>query len=301
MDGEQNSLSSSAKETYTCGSEHGCNPPQTKPGIWGEGEGEENGFWGFPMPAIDFNSITQDLAVLKDEAITSGIYLNPSPTGLGYHLKFKNNGTVDVYRITGLKANVWGYDGSNWIQESNDINSEIFLQNYNLPGDCGPIFVEDNVWVDGEINGRSTVAAASLPDLPNTNKKIIINGNISQTNNNSALGLIAQKDILIPLYSPDNLEIKATLLAQKGHVYRYYYPHWNYEPYKTYAIRDYLETFGSIITNTIWTFNWISGSEEIVSGYKNTELRYDSKLTFNPPPYFPAAGEAEFIFWEELQ
>lgn len=301
MDGEQNSLSLSAKETYTCGPEHGCSPVQTKPGIWGNGEGSEKGLWEFPVPAIDFNSITQDLAVLKDEAIASGIHLNPSSTGWGYHLRFINNGTVDVYKITALKARIWGYDGNNWVLESNDIDSETFWQNYNLPGDCGPIFVEDNVWVDGEINGRSTLVAASLPDLSSTNKKIIINGDITQVDANSALGLIAQKDVLIPLYSPDQLEIKATLLAQKGHVFRYYYPNWNYEPYKTYAIRDSLETFGSIITNTIWTFSWVDGGGSIVSGYRNTEMRYDSGLTFNPPPYFPTNGEAEFIFWEELQ
>jgi len=29
-------------------------------------------------------------------------------------------------------------------------------------------------------------------------------------------------------------------------------------------------------------------------------MAYDSKLTYNPPPYFPTAGEYQFLGWEEL-
>ena len=132
-------------------------------------------------------------------------------------------------------------------------------------------------------------------------RKIIINGNIDYADSNSVLGLISQKDILIPLYSPDNLDIKAALLAQKGHVFRYYYPKWSSEPYKTYAIRNQIRTFGSIITNTMWTFTWVDSNNNVVSGYRNTEMNYDSNLTYNSPPYFPTAGEYEIVGWEEIQ
>jgi len=89
-------------------------------------------------------------------------------------------------------------------------------------------------------------------------------------------------------------------LAQKGHVFRYYYPKRNYDPYKTYAIRDYIETFGSIITNTIWTFTWVDGLGNVVSGYKETEMSYNKDLTYNPPPYFPVSGDYEVVSWEEV-
>jgi len=161
--------------------------------------------------------------------------------------------------------------------------------------------VEDNVWVDGDVKGRVTVVAAQLPDTEKTNKKIIINGDINTADSDSVLGLIAQKDILIPLYSPDSLEIKAAMLAQKGHVFRYYYPNWPWEPYRTYAIRDYIETYGSIITNTIWTFTWVDSGSNVVSGYRETEMMYDSNLTYNPPPYFPVSGDYDIIFWEEAE
>ena len=299
MDGTQNSLSSSAKETYLCGPEHGCSPPQEKPGIWGEGQGQYEGLWEFPVPAVDFDLITQDLAFLRDEAEDSGIYIT-QPVDHGYHLEFKSNGTVDVFRVKKIKQKVWGWDGEDWIHESNSIDTEEFVANYQLPATCAPIFVENKVWVSGTVNGRAVVVAAELPEKPNKMKNIIINGNIDYANSNSVLGLIAQRDILIPLYSPDDLEIKAALLAQNGHVFRYYYPHWSSEPYNSYAIRNYIETYGSIITNAMWTFTWVDGSGSVVSGYRNTNMNYDSNLTYNPPPYFPTAGKPEFIGWEEL-
>jgi len=300
MDGSQNSLFTSAKETYLCGEEHGCSPSQEKPGIWGEGEGGEKGFWQFPVPSVDFNSITQDLAVLKADAQNFGIYIS-QPVDHGYHLNFQADGTVDIYRVKKVKQKVWGWDGENWVYESNDIDSEELYGSYALPASCAPIFVENIVWVDGVVNGRVTVVAASLPEKPSKLQKIIIAGNIDYANSNSVLGLIAQKDILIPLYSPNNLSIKASMLAQKGHVFRYYYPPWSSEPYKTYALRNYIETYGSIITNTMWTFSWVDEGGNTISGYQQTEMMYDPNLTYNPPPYFPTTGEYEFVSWEELQ
>ena len=299
MDGSQNSLSSSAKETYICGSEHGCSPSQEKPGIWGQGQGQYQGLWQFPVPAIDYDLITPDLAALKGEAQQSGIYI-AQPTDHGYHIRFKNNGTMDVFRVKKVKQKVYGWDGEDWIYESNDIDTEEFVANYVLPTNCSPIFVENKVWADGIVKGQAILIAAELPEKPNKMKNIIINGDIDYADTDSVLGLLAQKDILIPLYSPDNLTIKAALLAQKGHVFRYYYPKWSNEPYKTYAIRNKITTFGSIITNTIWTFTWLDSYNNVVSGYRTTEMNYDSNLTYNPPPYFPTAGEYEFIGWEEL-
>ncbi len=315
MDGIQNSLSASAKETYICGAEHGCSfwdcpfPCSWTsshcecPGIWGAGEGQAQGLWEFPVPAIDFDSIVQDLAVLKSEAEAAGTFFGPSGA-YGWRIQFVNDSTFNLYKVTGLRSKVWGYDGEGWVYESNDINTDAFQVNYSLPTGCAPIFVEDTLWVDGDVKGRVTAVAAKLPETPASMKKIIINGNIDYVDQDSVLGLIAQKDILIPLYSPDNLAIKASLLAKNGHVFRYYYPPWWWEPYKTYAKRDYIETYGSIITNAIWTFTWVKKEgwiEIFESGYENTNMMYDSTLTYNPPPYFPTTGKYEFVSWEELQ
>jgi hypothetical protein len=298
MDGIQNALATSAKETYTCVEEHGCSPSEEKPGIWGQGTGGQDGLWQFPVSNVDFDGITQDLSVLRDEAQASGIYLGQ--LGLGYHVKFRNNGTIDVYRVKSLKQKVWGWDMVQWKNESNDIDSEEFYQNYSLPANCAPIFVADNVWVDGDVAGKATLVAAKIPEVSGNSPKIVINGNITYSQSDSVLGLIGQQDILIPLYAPSQLQVQASLLAQKGHVLRYYYPNWNQEPYRTYAIRDSIETYGSLITSTAWTFTWVDEDGAVVSGYGQTEMNYDAHAAKNPPPYFPVSGEYEIFSWEEL-
>jgi len=315
MDGSQNSLSTSAKSIYICGTEHGCSqtacnspciwksaPKQCEcPGIWGAGQGGVDGLWQFPSPNIDFNALTQDLSNLKTLAQTSERYFAPSSSGLGYHIVFLADGSFNIFQVTSLYPAVWGYNGTSWVSESNDIQTEAILGNVVLPVNCAPIFIEDNLWVEGAVLGRATVIAARLPDLASTNAKIIIPNNITYVNSDSALGLIAQKDVLISLRSPDNLQIRATMLAQKGHVFRYYYAYSSNEPFKTYAIRNRIETYGSIISNTMWTFTWADGGNNVISGYKITSMNYDSDLTFNPPPHFPTSGDYEVIRWQELR
>jgi hypothetical protein len=300
MDGTQNSIALSAKEDYFCKGIHGCTILNCSapchwvwwkgcecPGIWGEGHGGPDGLWQFSVPVIDFSKITQNLNTLQTEAQSSGIYLPDS--GLGYHIRFKNGGVFDLYQVTALDAYV----------ASNNIGAEVLIlpQNRSLPPNCAPIFVEDDLWVDGVVDGRITVAAARLPDMPGSNAKIVINGNITYANSNSVLGLIGQKDILIPLHSPNFLVIEAAMLAQKGHVFRPNYRSWTGPDY----IRQNIRTFGSIITNTVWTFTWVNGSGTVTSGYRVTDMNYDSSLTFNPPPYFPTAGDYQFISWEEVE
>jgi hypothetical protein len=303
MDGTQNSICTSAKETYTCQPMHGCSPAQTKPGIWGTGNGGSDGLWEFPVPAVDFNAITTDLAQLKTKAQNGGYYFGPSGT-FGYHVKFKNNGTFDLYRVTRLKANVNGRDTQGVSHyESNDIDRESFLQSYPLAtGECGVqnlIFIEDNkVWVDGVVKEKATIAAARFPDNPSTNASIIINGNLTRADPKATMvGLIAQKNILIPLYSPNVLEIQAVMMAQKGAVQRYYYS----SSYNPYHLRNRIMVRGSIITNQIWTWSWVGGGGSIISGYENTESYYEPALIYEPPPFFPVSGDLQFISWEEIQ
>ncbi|MCD5396347.1 MAG: hypothetical protein LR000_01630 [Candidatus Pacebacteria bacterium] len=310
MDGEQNSLATSAKETYICGPEHGCdywrcNDPCRWtasgcecPGIWGEGKGKDLGLWDFPVPAIDFDLISRDLATLKEEAQNAGFYFGPSGRK-GYHIEFLSNGKFYLYKVTRLQRPVYGWDGENLVIESNSIKNKTLLGMYDLPSDCAPIFVEDNLWVSGDVAGRVTVVAARLPEIPDQLKKIIIHDNINYVTEDAVLGLISQSDILIPLYSPNRLEIEAVLLAQRGRVFRYYYPNLPWEPYRTYAIRDYIKTYGSIITNKIWTFTWVGWQGRVISGYRETEMSYNPDLTYSPPPYFPTHGEYEIFEWEE--
>ncbi len=295
QDGINDSLTTSAKETYSCQSHHGCSPAQTKDGIWGTGGDQE--LWEYPTSNIDFDMLTVDLAELKSLAETSGIYLPQK--GLGYRINFKSDGTIDVYRVTKLKNNVTYYDiNFKKHKGSWDIDRQTFFANYSLPSECAIIFVQDNVWVDGIINGKMTLVVAKLPEVPNNRRNIIINGNLTylEKNGQHSLGLIAQQDIIVPLYSaPENLEIDAVLLAQNGSVYRPYYD----SPWP-YYIRDSITIYGTIITNQVWTWSWVNSSGSCISGYCNTNTIYDSHLNYNPPPGFPTYGDYKFLQWEEI-
>ncbi len=295
QDGENDSIVTSSKETYICGPEHGCNN-ETKPGVWGDG-GKQT-LWKYPVPQVDFNAIISDLADLKSQAQSSGTYYDS--TGIGYHVVLYNNRTYDLYRVTSLKPALKVYTGEKTTYVSLDIQDEDFLGNYNLPNNCSILFFEDDVWVEGELDGYSlTIVSAELPEVSNTNTSIIINGDITFKNrlDTNSLALIAQKDILIPFYSaPNDLDINAVLLAKNGKVVRYYY----YNTNSPYSIRDSIEVYGSIITNKIWTWTWVNSSGNVVSGYRNTETLYDPNLKYYPPPGFPTKTEYEFIKWEEI-
>jgi len=289
MDGENDSLVTSAKETYICTTSHGCSDEE-KPGIWGNGP--NNDLWDFPIPEIDFNTLTLDLANMKTAAQNNGHYYQPR--NYGYLVSFRDNSTYDIYRVTQLYPAILQINDNftDYEYKSERIDSTSFVGNYPLPSN-GLIFIEDNVWVQGTINGKVTLVSARFPDSPLTNTSIFINNNLRYLarDGNHSLGLIAQKNVQVPRHAPTNLSIDAILLAQKGRVYR--------GLYYSRSIKNYIEVYGGIITNKIWTWTWVSGIN-VIDGYTNTKSIFDSKLIFSPPPYFPTSGDYSFITWEEL-
>jgi len=293
FDGTCNAEVTSAVETYNCsGTGHGCSG--IKPGIWGDGG--PNTYWRFPVPAVDFDIFTVNLANVKADAQSDGIYYDDSGAE-GYLIKFRSNATVDIYRINSLKFAIWYYDfeRGRWKKEAEEIQNKTLLGNYSMPSN-GLIFIEDDVWVEGILNGKVTLAAARFPENPNNYARIRINGNIQYTarDGNHILGLMSQGDLLVPRYAPNNLIIDATLLSQKGHVYyRYYWPH---------SVKNNIEVYGGIITNLFWTWTWVrwDGSSWItVDGYDNTSTTYNNNLVFSSPPSFPTSENFEVLSWEE--
>jgi len=286
MDGTNDSRITSYKETYTCGPEHGCDPPATKPGIWGNGGPQS--LWDFPVSNIDFDSISADLSDLEDLAGLSFDKTNKD----GYHIIFLADGTFNIYKVTDTWP-TWGYNGTSWDWNYIDIKTEVQLDpfNYPIPGN-GIIYVEDNLWVEGTINGRVTLVAARFPETSQNDRSIYINNNLNylDRDGNHVLALLAQKDILIPRYSPTILNIDAVLLAQKGHCFRNYY---------SGNILNSITVYGSILSYGVWTWNWDCGGW-ICSGYQETTTIFDPYLTYTPPPSFPTTGEYEFISWEEI-
>lgn len=282
--------------TYDCaGTGHACTG--IKPGIWGSGG--PTSFWEFPVIPIDFSGVTVDLSVLKSEAQDNGVHYNPAAQG--YHITFKNDGSFDVRRVSQLENTVrqWieeepnlGAPNYRWRNIPEQIKTETLVANHAIPTN-GIVFIEDNVWVDGVVNGKVTLVAAKLPDTGwDNNKDIRINGNITYVarDGNHKLGLLAQRNILVPRYAPSNLVIDGAMLAQKGHVY--------YRNYASRSSKTNIEVYGSVITNKFWTWSWLEGAG-IFDGYATTNTIYDNTLAFYPPPFFPTTGSLIRLSWEE--
>jgi len=289
FDGIGNAPITSAKDEYVCMPMHGqgCTG-QLKPGIWGSGGPQD--YWDFPVPAIDFDAITANLADVRAGALNGGIY-KPSSGEIGWHINFTADGDVRIRKVLSCESHRGKDIGSrSWKWFCIDINSEEEnWETLSMPSN-GYIYIEDDVWVDGDVNGRVTIGAKS----DSGNKSIIINNNIQyiEKNGEHILGLIASDNVLIPYNSPDILRIDGAILAQNGAAKRYYFPG---------NIKDELFVYGSIITNGVWTWSWVTQGGSVVSGYRDTYSTYDANLTYGPPPGFPIGSEYNLISWEEVE
>ncbi len=301
MDGINTSIVSSAQETYQCGTETGCFPPASKPGVWGSG-GDQS-LWQFPVPLIDFDSISFDFAAMKTSAQSDGLYLDEAPSGLGYHLVFNASGDVVVYEITATDF-IRGYSipgqglGNQGIGGCENlyqiITSEIQIGTYPLASN--PIvFVEDNIWIDGTVNGRVTVAAVKFP-IQSSDAVIWIPDNIQYNtyDGSTVLGLIAQSDMYIARDVPDDFRLDGVLMSQKGKIIRHGYFDWCGGT--AGAVKQKLTLNGSLISYFKPYWNFGSAPD---SGFVERELNYDTNVLYNPPPFFPTSGEYEFLSWVE--
>jgi len=292
QDGINDSIIQSAKTTYTCGSETGCSPTRTKPGVWGSGG--PNTLWEFPVPAADFDAISVDFNIMKADAQTLGVYFGPSSYA-GYHVAFKADGTADVYEVRTTSA-YRGYDADgNCTNLYQRIGTQTFRGNYSLSSKH-IFFFEDTVWVDGTVNGQASVVAAKFP-IDSNNEDIWINGNVQYLAKNGAhqLGIIAQRNIYFVKDLPAVFEIDAAMLAQKGKIIRHNYNYWVCGVYSN-AVRNQLIIYGSLISNQKSYWNWGTTPS---SGFTIRDVTYDNHLYLVPPPYFPASGDYEFISWSE--
>ncbi len=255
----------------------------------------------FPVPQSDFTGITNDLSVIKSNAQSGGKYL-PSSGVLGYHIVLKTNDTYSVYKVTKLESAssncstsssnndaTWG----TWSIKSS--NGETLVGTYNNPAN-GLIFVEDNVWVDGQINtARLTIAAGKFPDNPNQRKNIFINDDLLYTNydGRDVIGLIAQEDITVGMVSDTNLKIDAALMANNGRVGRHYYS----SSCSPYHLRSTITLYGMIGSNQRYGFSYTDNT-----GYDNRIINYDANLLYGPPPSFPLTSDKyTTISWEEIK
>lgn len=270
------------------------NPVQTRGDVFMVGR-------QFPVPQSDFTGITNDLSFIKTNAQASGKYLAPSGS-LGFHIILKTNDTYDLYKVNSLTAassscsndsrsgdDTWG----TWSIKAS--GGESYVGNYNFPAN-GLIFVEDNVWVDGQINtARVTIAAGKFPDSSSSRKNIFINKDLLYTNydGRDVIGLIAQNDITVGMVSENDLRIDAALMAVNGKVGRHYYDG-SCSPYNT---RSLITLYGMIGSNLRYGFAYTDGT-----GYNIRTIIYDANLLYGPPASFPLTSDKyTTISWDEIE
>jgi hypothetical protein len=321
MDAWSNSNITAAVSTMTCDLSFGCSSTQTKPGVWGNST--TTALWSFPVASIDFAGMASDFPTLKGYAQTYGVMLNPtsvtragaqqgssfSSVGAsdqkGFHLVFKSNGTVDVYRVTAT-------NGANTIYSYNDITggdysypvivSETLVANVTLPPTCALIYSQAKTWIDGTVSGKVTLLAA---DSGSYTPDIILNNNISyaSTDGTSGLTAIAEGSIKIGLVIPDAMTVRGIYVAQTGNYGRdYYLPSPGYLPsqYYSYNVRSSLTTIGTIVSKRRPVDCWSNSASGCDSGIVSDIGSYDQVLAFDPPPFTPVAlTDYRYVLWNE--
>lgn len=255
----------------------------------------------FPVPAVDFVGMTTDLSQIKTNAQSAGKYI-PSSGAQGYRILFKTNDTYDLYRVNNLLSAPNGCSNTQnqtgwgtWSIRTTGSGNQTLIGNYANPTN-GLIFVEDHLWVEGQINtARITVAAGRFPDNASTRPNITVNSNLLYTNydGQDVLSLISQGNINVGLSSLDTLRIDAALVAQNGRAGRYYYSNSCGTSYQ----RAQLTLYGMIGTNGRYGFAYTDGT-----GYTTRNIIYDANLLYGPPPSFPLTSDQyQTISWDETK
>lgn len=297
MDGTHNADVSSGVANWLCTATFGCSPDQTVNGIFGSGSNPT--LWTYPTPPIDFGGITVDLSSLQGYAASSGVYIPPSDQ-YGWRITFNPDGTVSARKVNGT-IQVWGYTIENgWKKERTVMSNTQAVTTYAVPADCPVVFVEDDVWLDGVVSGKVTLAAADV-DTANTDRSIILNDNITYANaEGDGLTAIAEKDVLVGLQVPDTLTLHGVFIAQLGRFGRNHYST-SFLPANLdqYVIRSTLNTNGTVVSNGRIGTKWTSGGS-FVSGFSQRNDTYDIELAKSPPPFTPATSDDfKFVDWRE--
>jgi len=188
----------------------------------------------------------------------------------------------------------WGCIDYEHTETNGIVHESDHMMDIDIP-DNGVIFVKDKVWVDGNIDGaRITILAFGNPITGDTTD-IIINNDLIYTNydGTDSIGLIAQRNITVGLYSEDDLQIDAALIAKEGRVGRDYF---DSSLRGQNIFRDEITINGSLASKERYGFAYTDGT-----GYQIRNLNYDNNLTFIPPPHFPTTGEYTFLSWREIE
>jgi len=267
----------------------GYNPPQNvpdRPDVFMVGR-------AFPIPTISFALLDNYINDAYSLATADGYVLENSGAQ-GYHLVItpqagSGDDIIKIYKVTAVTPDCYSI-------ETLGIANETLYATITPPAN-GVIFVKDRFWINGRINNeRLNVLAFNTP-FSGSATDIVINQDLKYTNydGSDAIGLIAQRDISIGLFSSDILRVDAAMIAKTGRIGRNYYYVSNAGGCSSaYALRNTITVNGSLASNQRYGFAYTDGT-----GYAFRNLIYNNFLTFAPPPHFPSTGEYTFISWKE--
>ena len=171
------------------------------------------------------------------------------------------------------------------------------MASHSIDPDCPLLYFEDKVWLQGQVSGKVTIAAANLSSGAQTN--LVVEDNITYTDADSGLLAIAEDDVDIGLVVPDDMTANGIFVAQNGrfgrnHYSRFDLPWW----LDDYVCRDRLTRFGSVISNGRVGTQWVGGtacSGSYSSGFENRVTSFDANQVDNPPPLTPETSDV-YIF-----
>ena len=243
----------------------------------------------FPSKIINFNGLINDLNYLKAEAQNGqGVYYDNSKCNnkknYGRHIVL-NGTTMTVSTVT-------NYNNANY-----SIKDEgCVLNNVPIPQN-GIVFVENNIWLHGTVNGRRTTFVAANLEGGTAASIYLGMDNLLYTklDGSDIIGILAQNDIEVIKDSLDNLTIDAALLSQSGRVGRNFYTPFGCSSQSCEDHKGTITINGALASYLRYGFAYTNGT-----GYSYRILNFDNNLLYFPPPFFPTGTNYIIDLWEEL-
>jgi Tfp pilus assembly protein PilE len=271
--------------------------------------------WEFPVPTIDFDTVTSDFARLRGMATTGNSYAYVTPSSPnaahGWYIRL---GPGDYYQVARVTGELERHDYVSGLNRGGYLTYGT-LTSVPYPTN-GIIFVNDNVWVEGTgVTKRVTIAASGQSNSSGQTASINIVGDLTYAakDGTAAIGLIAQQDIKIPMYAPMgkagtmgtnwttnvgtvDMEIDAALIAQNGCEF----VNFNSSATAPGPRRGLLTIYGSVSSFATPYRYSVDGSGNTYAGFGRGANVYDSFLLHSPPPNFPTVGSYQILEWQEL-
>lgn len=307
MDGTANSSVSSSISSWNCTSSFGCSPAQpTAPRIIGSGP-NQNLWVPYAVPQVDFGDISANFGDLKTLASAEGLYYPRYSTSTattspaywnGYRITFNANDTITVRRVsnTTLLSVTPVNSAESWNTDRALVAVDAAYETRAIPADCGLIFVEDNVWVEGTIPSKVTLVVADVVNA-NVTPNAYLRGNIQYeaTDGSDGFTLIAENNVLIAPNAPSDMTLNGIFIAQGGA-----FGMNAYLCASGYAVKDDLVILGTTVSNKRTGTQWTTLCSGDHKGFQSRVDSYDTNVASDPPPFTPVvSNDYQLIEWRE--